>query len=89
MIGPPPALAEIPEDMADAFANADRNADPATLSALHAAAAECVETLPERRFHLTHAWVLAMEAGASDKASMFAERLIELGALTKAYLKDG
>jgi hypothetical protein len=52
----------------------------AQLSRLHAEAARMMETVPEQRFHLTHAWVFALEAGIAEEAAL-RRRLKDLGGL--------
>ena len=53
----------------------------AELSALHAQAAGLNSGPASRRFHLTHAWVFALEAGDADAAGRLEAALREAGGL--------
>lgn len=52
----------------------------AELSRLHAEAVEMMESVAEQRFHLTHAWVFALEAGIEEEKAL-RRRLKDLGGL--------
>jgi hypothetical protein len=58
-----------------------RGGAPARLSALHNAAAAILPEAGARRFHLTHAWVFALEAGDENAASDLETALRALGGL--------
>lgn len=53
----------------------------AELSRAHEQAAELVGDDLGRRFHLTHAWVFALEAGDEPRIAALESRLSALGAL--------
>ena len=50
----------------------------AELSHLHAEAARMMLSVAEQRFHLTHAWVFALEAGIAEETALH-RRLKDLG----------
>ncbi|MEM8658933.1 MAG: hypothetical protein AAF813_09195 [Pseudomonadota bacterium] len=49
--------------------------------ALYRAAAEMMTTPEARRFHLTHAWIYALEAGEPDVIATLEDALRDLGGL--------
>lgn len=55
--------------------------DAAARVDLHRRAAEVVELLPERRFHLTHAWIYALVSGQVEAADALERELRALGGL--------
>ena len=57
------------------------SARAAELSALHERAAALLPAAGARRFHLTHAWVFALEAGDEARAAALEGRLRAAGGL--------
>ena len=54
---------------------------PARLSELHRRAAAMMADAAARRFHLTHAWVFALEAGDAAEVETLESELRALGGL--------
>ncbi|MEO1199415.1 MAG: hypothetical protein AAFX39_09295 [Pseudomonadota bacterium] len=58
------------------------------LSRLHETAAEMMADSASRRFHLTHAWVFALEAGDVERSNSLEAKLCALGGLSNGQSRQ-